>query len=218
MSLVGRQPGGALQGLRIPPPMDHLILLHSSDAESRAAALTVKSVAEQLLPRGEVELIAIDPFGMSDVMAAITTIPRRHPSSHLTVNISGGTNIMAGAALVGCFMLGADAVYIKEDKGPRKRPLEERLLRLPVPKVAIRDLRGPQVKVLQVLQEQGRASTAGAVSHLSRTLGMPPQLASYHLKRLVRWGLVDMETVGNRKDARLTDSGFLFASMLAAGR
>lgn len=218
VSLVGRQPGGALQGLLVPPPIDHLILLHSSDDESRAAALKVKSVAEQMLPKGEVELVVIDPFGMSDILAAITTIPRRHPDAHLTVNISGGTNIMAGAALVGCFMLGADAVYIKEDKGPAKRPIEERLLRLPVPRVAVRDLKGPQVKVLQALRKGGRTKTEGAVSYLARELGMQPQLASYHLKRLVRSGLVELEPVGRRKDARLTDSGFLFASVLAMGR
>lgn len=218
VSLVGRQPGGALQGLRVPPPIDHLILLHSSDAESRAAAHKVKSVAEQMLPSGEVELVVIDPFGMNDVLAAITSVPRRHPDAHVTVNISGGTNIMASAALVACFMLGADAVYVKEDKGPGKRPLEERLLRLPVPRVALRDLKGPQVKVLQALRRSGRGKTEGAVSYLSRELGIPPQLASYHLKRLVKWGLVEMEAVGRRKDARLTDSGSMFASISTSHR
>ena len=218
VSLVGRQPGGALQGLRVPPPIDHLILLHSDDEESRAAARKVKSVAELMLPHGEVELLVIDPFGMSDVLAAITAIPRSHPDTHLTVNLSGGTNIMASAALVACFMLGADAVYIKEHIAPSKRPLEDRVHRLPVPRVALRDLRAPQTKVLAVLRKRDRGKTEGAVSVLGRELGMPPQLASYHLKRLVRWGLVEMETVGRRKDARLTDSGFLFASMVTPDR
>ena len=215
VTLVGRQPGGALQGLRVPPPIDHLILLHSDDAESRSAALKVKSIAEQMLPEGGVEMVLIDPFGMTDVLAAITSIPRARPNARLTVNLSGGTNIMASAALVACFMLGADAVYIKEDKGPGRRSLEERLIRLPVPRVSLRDLRRPQAKILEVLRKNASRKTEGAVTVVSKQLGMTPQLASYHLKKLASWGLVEFEAVGRRKNVSLTDSGLLFASMLA---
>lgn len=160
-------------------------------------------------------MVLIDPFGMTDVLAAITSIPRARPNAHLTVNMSGGTNIMASAALVACFMLGADAVYIKEDKGPVRRSLEERVIRLPVPRVSLGDMKGPQARILQVLRKNARRKTESAVTVISKQLGMTPQLASYHLKKLAGWGLVEFETVGRRKDASLTDSGFLFASILA---
>jgi len=218
VSLVGRQPGGAIQGLRVPPPPEHLVLLHSDDPESTKAARRACKVAAPMLSRDRIQLVRIDPFGMHDVVRQITGIAAEHPEWKLSVNISGGTNIMASAALVACFMVGAEAFYVKEGIGPSPPPLETRIIRLPVPKVTLQELDARARSVLALCRRPGGGSLEKATSAVAHALGISPQLASYHLKRLARLGLIELATEGRRKDARLTDSGSLFAAVFQVPR
>lgn len=219
VSLVGQQPGGALAGLRAPPPPDVIVLLHSEDPKSSAAAREVRQVAAQILSPGACELVSVDPFDMNDVMTHVLDVGRRFPDTRLTVNITGGTNIMSGAALVACFMLGADAIYIQADVSEKKdRPLEDRLLRLPVPRVVLNDISDPQRKVLRELLAAPRGSPDVGATLLAKRLKIDPRLASYHVRKLEKSGLVVQvgdEADGRKRPVRLTDSGRLFATMLS---
>jgi CRISPR locus-related DNA-binding protein len=215
VALVGEQPGGAIQGLRVPPPFDHLVLLHSDSEKSQKAAHEVRGVAERMVSPGEIELVKIDPFGMSDVLGQVTLVRKRHPDATITVNLSGGTNIMASAALLGCFILGADAIYIKMPKGEIPGPLEDRLVRLPVPRVVLEDVKGSKLRILESLLGPRGAATSKTQGEIGRDLEMSAQLVSAHLKKLGQWKLVTIRTEGRTKVVGLTDSGRLFAQLAA---
>ena len=209
ISIVGEQPGGAIQGLRIPPPFDHLVLLHGDSRSSRDAASKVKTVAEAMVALDEIELIQVDPFGMSDVLNNVTRVRNYDPDATITVNLSGGTNIMVSAALLGCFIIGADAFYIKFKKGEVEGPLEDRVVHIPIPKVRLDDVKGSKLKILQLLV--GRKGAALTQRELAYGLNMSPQLVSIHVKQLAKWRLVTVSSEGRNNYITLTDSGRLFA-------
>ena len=175
ISIVGEQPGGAIQGLRVPPPFDRLVLLHGDSSSSRDAASKVKEVAGAMVASKEIELIQVDPFGMNDVLNNVTKVRIYDTDATITVNLSGGTNIMASAALLGCFIIGADAFYIKFKKGEVEGPLEDRLVRLSIPRVQLDDVKGSKLEILQVLVGHKDAALTQPVaeSHLA-----PPEFAS----------------------------------------
>lgn len=211
ISIVGEQPGGAIQGLRIPPPFDRLVLLHGDSRSSRDAASKVKTVAEAMVALDEIELIQVDPFGMSDVLNNVTRVRNYDPDATITVNLSGGTNIMVSAALLGCFIIGADAFYIKFKKGEVEGPLEDRLVHLPIPRVQLDDVKGSKLKILQALVgHRDAALTQGEIAH---RLNMSPQLVSIHVKRLAKWRLITVSSEGRTNHLTLTDSGRLFAQI-----
>lgn len=213
VSLVGERPGGAVQGLRVPPAFDHLVLLHGDSEKSLAAAHKVRAVAGELIPLSEIELRKIDPFGMADVLYNVIQVRKSHPDADITVNVTGGTNIMASAALVGCFVLGADAIYIKEARGDPPAPFEERVIRLPVPKVVLEDVKGSKIRILQCLAGSRGSSLSKTQSQLGRELQMSPQLVSSHVRKLQSWRLVTVQLTGRTKLVEPTDAGRLFAQL-----
>jgi len=211
--LVGEQSGGAIQGLRVPPPFDHLILLHGGSDASRVAARAVRSTAETYVHSNEIELFEIDPFNMDDVLAQVIAVRKRDPNGRITVNLSGGTNIMAGAALVGCFILGAEGFYIKFQRGGDPRPLEDRVIRLSLPRVALEDVKGSKLEILHALIGARGVPLTLNQGDVARKVGKSPQLVSIHVRKLARWGLLSVEVAGIHRRLTLTSSGRLFAQL-----
>ena len=118
---------------------------------------------------------------------------------------------MASAALLGCFIIGADAFYIKFKKGQVAGPLEDRLIHLPIPRVQLDYVKGSKLKILQVLMDcKNAAITQGEVAS---KLKMSPQLVSIHMKSLSKWRLVTIHSEGRSNFLTLTDSGRLFAQI-----
>jgi len=190
VALVGEQAGGPLQGLRA-DPFDRLVLLHSSSPKSREAAGKVRAAAEAMqVSPGGIELIAIDPFDLSDVLNRVVAVRHRHPKAEITVHISGGTNIMASGALVGCFILGAEAIYIRQAQPGEDDSLAPRVVRLPVPRVPLDRVKGPKLRILQALVGPRGTPLSLEQGRLGQSIEMTPQLISAHMKQLAKWDLV----------------------------
>lgn len=213
VSLVGEQPGGAIQGLRVSPSFDHLVLLHGGSEKSKVAAHEAKATAEMLVSPTEIEVIEVDPFGMGDVLAKISGVRKRNPEARITVNLSGGTNIMAGAALLGCFILGAEGFYIKYKRDEPPGPIEDRLVRLTAPRVVLEDVKGKKLRILRALLGARATPVIRMQGDVAKELKMSAQLMSNHVKKLERWKLVAVTPRGRSKELGLTDSGLLFAQL-----
>jgi hypothetical protein len=216
ISLVGKQPGGAIQGLRVSPLADHVILLHSDDPDSEKAALEAKTMAEGLrIPSDEIELIPVDPFDMDDALDKIIEVSKRLTDCEFTVNISGGTNVMVAAALIGCFIIGGHAIYIREDKGKTKLPLAKRVQQLPVPGpgVAYTDLKVVEVKILRLLPQDGSPLDGGNIAIMEKLKIKSAQETSYYVKKLKKKGLINVNADVRENTIALTPTGRLFAAM-----
>lgn len=159
------------------------------------------------------------PFEMNDILGKALAVGKRLQEAgyRITVNLTGGTNVMAGAAMVACFMLGSEAVYIREDVTIRKdEPLEERLIRLPIPRVAMKDISETHRRVLIELSKEPGGKLENAVTVLGERLGTSGQTASNRLRKLRSMGLLVLivdENDERSKTATLTDTGKLFAQM-----
>lgn len=218
ISLVGMQSEGARAALKVPPPVDQVVLLHSAAPQSVRAAKEVSAITSKL-PGTTCVLKVIDPFGMNDILAKIIEVRKEvgdASMAHITIVVSGGTNVMAGAAFLGCLLIDAEAVYIKEDVTANKdQPLADRVLRFPIPKIPPEKLSEPLRDVLRVMPRGQDDIVTKAPTFLRDKLGLSPQTASYRLKKLAELNLVNYRPVGRNRLASLTDSGRLFAALLS---
>lgn len=211
VSTVGKSPEPIVNGFRH-HSVDHQVLLHS--ATTLDVAREVKLRIEDLAGQPICELVEIDPFDLRDIIAKIVTVRRRFGDCDIYVNITGGTNVMASAALVACFAIGGHAYYLKESPGRTKQSLAETVIILPVPKVRLDSLDESQCAILKHIRKHGGRLQKANVALQQALGGASPQRVSYHLKKLREKGLIELGVEGREKIAALTPAGLLFAEII----
>jgi DNA-binding transcriptional ArsR family regulator len=220
ISLVGQESEGARAALRVTPPVDHIVLLHSPAPESVRAAQEVARVMARL-PGTTCELKAIDPDGMNDILTKMVEVRKAvgdASNAQVTIVVSGGTSVMAGAAFVGCLLIEGEAVYINEDLGVGRdqvpQLLPDRIMRFLVLKTPPEKLSEPLRAVLRAMPIGQDEVVAKAPTYLHNKLGLPLTTASFRLKKLAELNLVNYRRQGRGGLASLTDSGRLCAALL----
>lgn len=172
---------------------------------------TSHELADELAAFGyDVEVHEISAFELRSVVDTIVTIAKEHPSEKIYVNITGGTNLMAGAATSSAFFIGANPYYVLEPQADES--IEELIVSLPAPTQPLTfDLSDSQREVLEQL---GRWDAAGKRALIGREigdeLGISAQNVSYHVGKLEEKGLVTTNRNGRRKEIELTDVGRLY--------
>lgn len=191
---------------------DVVILLPSVETEGEA-----KQIARQiddLAGRPVCQVRPVDKFDLTSIVLQVRRVRQDLPDAELLVNITGGTNVMASSALVACYIVGARAFYMREEPPTSSASLRDTVIDLPIPRVAIDDLSAEQRRVLRSIRNKG-GELRPANSRIAQELGVSFQDASYHLKRLTRFGLIEVTTDGREKVARLTPEGLLYAELVA---
>lgn len=224
IALIGRTMEPILKGFQY-YGMDKLYLLHSQDTKEFPFEKTAEEVKRRLadVGFGNVSLIEINPFDMNNIIGSIIRIVESEKQSSIYVNITGGTNLMAGAACSASFFVGAKAYYVlDESKLPKNSPLQDQILELPTPKVPYaRSLQKTQMKILtKLMQHQGAASNR----QLRYELKTSPQKLSYNIRELETKGFVttkrgwEKEKMYRGKRIRKIDRRILSVSLTNAGR
>jgi CRISPR locus-related DNA-binding protein len=205
--------------------MDKLYLLHSQDTKEFQFKKTAEEVKRRLadVGFGNVSLIEINPFDMNNIIGSIIRIVEDEKQSSIYVNITGGTNLMAGAACSASFFVGAKAYYVlDQSKLPKNSSLQDQILELPTPKIPYaRTLQKTQMKILtKLLQYDGTASNR----QLRYELKISPQKLSYNIKELETKGFVttkrgwEKQKMHRGKPTREIDKRILALSITNAGR
>ena len=172
---------------------------------------TSQELANELRTFGyDVEVHEISAFKLRSVVDTIVTIAKGHPGEEVYVNITGGTNLMAGAATSSAFFIGANPYYVLEPQADES--IDELIVSLPAPTQPLTfDLSGSQREVLELL---GRWDAAGKGAVIGREigdeLGTSAQNVSYHVGKIEEKGLVTTKRNGRRKEIELTDAGRLY--------
>jgi DNA-binding transcriptional ArsR family regulator len=172
---------------------------------------TSYDLAEELEVFGyEVNVHEISAFELRSVVDTIVTIAKEHLGEDLYVNITGGTNLMAGAATSSAFFIGASPYYVLEPQ--EDEPIEELIISLPAPRQPLTfDLSDSQREVLDQLGEWDANRKDGVIGReIGETLGESAQNVSYHIGKLEEKGLVETYPEGRRKEITLTDVGRLY--------
>ena len=181
IALLGKTIEPVLKGFQHYGAIDNLYILHSKDEPD----FKFKKLAEELRTRlsgigfDNTHLVQIDPFKMDDIIGAILQIVGE-ASSPIYINITGGTNLMAGAACIAAFFVGAQAYYVL---GKRGGPISEsRVVELPVPNIPYNKvLDDTQIAILREIQQLNRPTTN---RELREILGLSPQRMRYHINEL----------------------------------
>lgn len=195
--------------------VDKLYLVPSK--ESLEKAQNLKAELEKLFLNMEIIITdEINPFDLDSISNMILEIAKKEIESknEVFINITGGTNLMAGAATVAAYISGSKAYYVLNPQD-RKMGLEEQIVMLPLPGKSLFSLlnldpkrRKMLSKILKLIHDRGEIKMA---KELSYELKLTKSTISHHMKRLVRMGFVEEKIVGREKRYVLTNYGRLIA-------
>lgn len=189
IALMGKTREPVLKGYQHYGGIEKLYLLHSANNKEFAfkdLALDVKKRFEEIGFKGTL-LKEVNAFDMDSIVNAIVSIARAEKPPFY-VNITGGTNLMAGAACAASFFIGAKAYYVRGKVGDELS--KSRVIELPVPNIPFQIPDETQLGILKILSKQN-----GSVSNtlIRQELGLSPQILSYHIKEMVKKGLVEYD-------------------------
>jgi hypothetical protein len=193
IALMGVTKEPVLKGFRSYENIDRLYVLHSPDSKEFKFKKEAQDVQARLkaIGFGEVFLKEIDAFDMSSVVDTIMEIAEQEKGNQIFINITGGTNLMAGAACAASFFLGANAYYVLDEKKlPRGTPLKDQIVELPVPNIPYFQTLGEmQRNILGKLWSLG-GKASGA--QLREEMSISPQKLKYHIWELAKKRLISV--------------------------
>lgn len=195
------------RGLQAYGSADHVQLLTSEKFQPVGNEL-----AEELTQFGySVDIDLIDAFDLRDVVDTVVSVARENPDQEIYVNITGGTNLMAGAATASAFFIGATPYYVLEPQ-TGEESVDELVKKLPSPTQPLTfEIEGLQLEILETLGEWDEAGRRGVIlREVGDELGESSQKISYHISQLEEKGLVETEMEGRTKHVYVTDVGRLY--------
>jgi len=155
----------------------------------------------------------IDAFDLRDVVDTIVDIAKANSDTAMYINITGGTNLVAGGATSSAFFIGATPYYVLEPQ-TGEESIDDLVMRLPTPKQPLTfEIDGLQREVLTTVGRWGEQGRTGVIyREIGEELGEAAQKVSYHVNQLVEQGLLETESDGRSKHVYLTDMGRLYLS------
>ena len=174
---------------------------------SRRVAEEIRESLRKSLPELDVKFgLEVDEYSLEDVIESILVLIKKEQHSQVFINITGGTKVMASAALASAYFAGVNAYYIAEGEG---KPAE-RIKDLPIPELQLKDLlKDKDRRILsELLKQEGRQDKYN-MTRISDELGERPKSLSYHMNGLERRGLVRKKRGGRITIPELTHTGKL---------
>ncbi len=214
IALVGKTSEPILIGIRASEAVDRVYLLHSNITLDIA-----KKIRSKLSEIGinDITLELIDAFSMDSVVSTIIRIARIETGNDILINITGGTNLMAGAACAASFFVGAIAYYVLDPKYSSSKSIRDSLIILPIPALNHKELTKLQLNVIRKIGNRAGSSSSSLL--LQEGLNISPQRLSYNIRQLKNRKLICVTS--GTKDSRikllsLTDVGRLHLSWSAS--
>lgn len=200
------------------PGIDSLYLLHTDNPVSLDTARSIRDTVSCMIP--SINLISI-PF--SDFMRIVATIysifeDTKAKDAEFSVNITGGTNLMAAAVCYSSYYIRAKIYYSLNSTDP----IESQVIEINAPKaVDVSGYRDLTREILLYMLECRRSDVTVTNSDISSRFGINKQKAAYHVKILAHDGLLEKRAFveGGVPDARrnalvLTAQGVMIANTL----
>ncbi len=191
IAIMGRSPEPVLNGFHHYGSVDRLYILHSPNNEEDRIADIAIELKKRLAQTGfnEVILKEIDAFDMNNIINAILEIVEKEQPPFY-INITGGTNMMAGAACAASFFVGAKAYYVQGKRLSENSSYK--VIELPVPNIPYYRVIGKsELSILDCLSKMGGKCTTPQIKSM---LGMSPQIISYHVRELQLKALVEVDS------------------------
>lgn len=165
--------------------------------------------------------VVLRPINGFDFQNIVDNIYAIYQAEHgkgveFSINITGGTNLMAAAACSCAFFVGAKIYYVLRD--PEKTAAEQ-LVQIPTPRTPnLEKIKGKTAAILGFILEKSQRGEDVRSSDIGKAFDVDKQNSSYHLGVLEGEGLIERVTDSNDKRVklvRLTSQGRLVASWLS---
>ena len=192
---IGERPEPVRNGVRGIGNIDRIYLLYSKKFLSQA-----EETKSGFLEQGYLcEIIQISGFDFQEIVDKIYEIYKNNDDkdTSFSINITGGTNLMAAAACSTAFFTGAKIYYVLYDPNNPGQSLSERMIEVPTPKIPdVKRLKDHEKSIIRML-DGGRSETNGAIADAT---GMSRQLCGRYIRNLEEMGLV--ESLMDSRDRR----------------
>lgn len=201
------------------PGIDRVYLIGSSKYEESAEELKAFFTSGM----ASCEIVYVTGFDFQEIVSTIYRIyeTERGKNVEFSINITGGTNLMAAAACSCAFFIGAEIYYVNWDPSVSIR---EQLIHIPTPKTPeLSKIKGKTRTILKFILERTEKGCVISNSNISSQFDIDKQNSSYHLKILAGEGLIRIEkgyrkTNGQMDNRRntiiLTEQGRIVANWL----
>ena len=207
-----------LKGINAIEGIDKVYLLTSD--RFLDVAKEVKAVCETMCI--SVEIREVNAFRFQEITETINGIYQENTGkkNRFSINITGGTNLMAAAACSCAFLIGADIYYVQKDDS---LPISEQLEFIKMPySPNIGSIKGKTQEILQYIYDM---SEKGIVTNtdIVRKFNIDNQNSGYHLRKLEGEKLIEVEKGLELPDGKidrrrniihLTDQGRMVALWL----
>ena len=217
---VGGGTDNVVIGFNAVSAIDKLYLLASGQRRHSAEDLEKKMVRLGI----ECHTIVVSGFNFQEIVDAIYGIYGENADKRdvrYTINITGGTNLMAAAACSTAFFIKAEIYYVmydreKAERGEEQDPVEERVIRIPTPKIPNVNGLGPATREIleYILDNDGPDLTSVDVAD---AFGYSRQALKHHTDILKKEGIIEVEkwTRNNRlSKISLTQEGRMVAGWI----
>lgn len=196
IALVGKTMEPILIGIRASEAVDRVYLLHSNITLDIA-----KKIRSKLSDVGisDIFLELVDAFSMDNIVNTIIRIAKIEIGNDILINITGGTNLMAGVACATSFFVGALAYYVLDPKYSSGKSIRELLIILPIPALNYKELTKLQLNIMQIIDSRSGPSSSSLL--LQQGLNVSPQRLSYNIRQLINRKLIQI--VNDKTDSRV---------------
>ncbi len=174
---LGFTPQKFLPSLRHREDVDAAVVFHDDHPDSKNAAAEVGRFCRSMDVK--FESVAVDAFDIVACASAMQKLVHRHGPERIVFNVTGGTKVIAAAAILTCFLEGLRAVYIHDETHDE----------IALPLVTARYdqlLTEPQRRVLRHIAEHPRCTQ----HEVGAALGISKPTTSHHVKQLMDFGLI----------------------------
>lgn len=195
------------RGLRTFEAIDKIYLLPGK--KYRDVSLSSKKELEDF--GYEVEIREIDAFDLRNIVDEIVDLAKENEDDELFINITGGTNLMAGGATSSAFFVGAKAYYVLERR-EEETPVDELVIELPVPTQPLYlEIKGLKRDILEVMKEStNKRGDEINQKYICDKLSESAQKISYHVNDLEEKGLLEKKVEGRDTKMKLRSQGELY--------
>lgn len=158
--------------------------------------------------------LVVDPFQKDSFVSIVGLIieivqARQEEGGEILINITGGTNLMSGAAVTAAMLTGAGAYYV--NKHPDEEQYESTIVDLPLIMDSMKVLKNKNRKqILKELEDKGEKTN----DQLAEALTVNKKSISKQIKILEGKGLVQSERRGKNRFNQITDVGRIAGKMI----